>query len=149
MDNWKLYNSNLVKQFITFYNTFDFNQVRTHSKLAITTYISEKQMFYKLPFQTGHHAYKSSWTPAMNAKPFGKEDKSTKVTDYNQFAVGIFKPMDHNTLMLVRNLPSFSTFKKRTRTIFCLHILLRRGVEKLDWWCLAVTEPSQKIKEAN
>ena len=114
-------------------------------------YISDKQMFYKLSFETGHHVYKASWTPMMNKKLFEKKRQeprlqtaaSLQLEYLNLWRITLCCWLD---MFQLNYLPSFSTFLKKTRTRFCLHILLRRD-EKLNWWCLAVTEPSQKIKE--
>lgn len=66
----------------------------------------------------GYQVYKAKWTPMMNQKLLGKEDQRAKAKGYNQFVVGIFKPMDYNTLLLVEHVPTelscplFHFFKK-------------------------------------
>ena len=74
--------------------------------MARATYISNK--FYEVSFETvirGHHVYKARWTPTMNEKLVGKEDERAEAIEYDEFAVGIFKPMEDNTLLLVGHAP--------------------------------------------
>lgn len=60
----------------------------------------------------------------MNEKLLGKEDQRAKAKGYNQFAVGIFKPMDYNTLLLVEHVPTelfyplLHFFKKNLDKVF-------------------------------
>ena len=65
-------------------------------------------MFYEVSFETtirGHHVYKARWTSMMNEKLSGEEDERAKAKGYDQFVVGIFKPMEDNTLLLVGHVP--------------------------------------------
>ena len=60
----------------------------------------------------------------MNEKLLGKEDLRAKAKGYNQFVVGIFKPMDYNTLLLVEHVPTelfyplLQFFKKNLDKVF-------------------------------
>ena len=77
----------------------------------------------------------------MNEKLVGKEDERAEAKEYDEFAVGIFKPMEDNTLLLVGHAPIelssllFHFLKNNKDNV----LLLEKGTEKWDWQCLAVT----------